>query len=63
MSVDSLPMLDQAAIDGVHLWSFTPARDADGDPVRVLLEGPRPLHFAVKYFTRRRGSPRLVVRA
>ncbi len=38
--VDSIPMLDQAAIDAVHQWSFTPARDADGNPVRVQLEVP-----------------------
>ena len=36
--VDSVPMLDQAAIDAVHQWSFAPARDADGNPVRVQLE-------------------------
>ncbi len=40
--VDSIPMLDQAAIDAVHQWSFTPARDADGNPVRVQLEVPVP---------------------
>ncbi len=40
--VDSIPMLDQAAIDAVHQWSFTPARDSDGNPVRVQLEVPVP---------------------
>jgi len=40
--VDSIPMLDQAAIDAVHQWSFTPARDADGAPVRVSLQVPVP---------------------
>jgi periplasmic protein TonB len=38
--VDSIPMLDQAAIDAVRQWSFTPGRDVDGDPVRVQLEVP-----------------------
>jgi len=37
---DSVPMLDQAAIDAVHRWSFTPARDSFGAPVRVELEVP-----------------------
>ncbi len=36
--VDSIPMLDQAAIDAVHKWTFTPAHDADGKPVRVQLQ-------------------------
>ena len=36
--VDSIPMLDQAAIDAVHKWTFTPARDAEGKPVRVQLQ-------------------------
>jgi len=40
--VDSIPMLDHAAIDAVHQWSFTPARDANGNPVRVQLEVPVP---------------------
>jgi protein TonB len=38
--LDSIPMLDQAAIDAVHQWQFTPGHDADGDPVRVRLEVP-----------------------
>jgi protein TonB len=38
--LDSIPMLDQAAIDAVRQWSFAPGRDADGDPVRVQLEVP-----------------------
>ena len=33
--VDSIPMLDQAAIDAVRQWRFSPARDSDGNPVRV----------------------------
>ncbi len=40
--VDSIPLLDEAAIDAVHQWTFTPGRDADGDPVRVQLEVPVP---------------------
>jgi TonB family protein len=36
--VDSIPMLDQAAIDAVHQWTFTPARDEEGNPVRVQLQ-------------------------
>jgi protein TonB len=38
--LDSIPMLDQAAMEAVHQWRFTPARDADGNPVRVQLEVP-----------------------
>ena len=38
--MDSIPMLDQAAIDAVHQWSFSPARDADGIPVRVQMTVP-----------------------
>jgi protein TonB len=38
--LDSIPMLDQAALDAIHQWRFTPGRGADGDPVRVLLEVP-----------------------
>ena len=37
---DSIPLLDAAAIDAVHQWSFTPARDSFGNPVRVELEVP-----------------------
>ena len=40
--VDSIPMLDQAAIDAVHRWSFTPGRDEKGHPVRVQLQVPVP---------------------
>lgn len=36
--VDSIPMLDQAAVDAVHKWTFTPAHDAEGKPVRVQLQ-------------------------
>jgi len=40
--LDSIPMLDQAAIDAVHQWTFTPGRDDEGNPVRVSLEVPVP---------------------
>jgi protein TonB len=40
--LDSVPMLDQAAVDAAHQWTFTPARDADGNPVRVRMEVPVP---------------------
>lgn len=38
--VTSLPMLDQAAIEAVRQWRFSPARDRDGNPVRVLVSVP-----------------------
>jgi len=44
--VDSIPMLDQAAIDAVRRWSFTPGRDEGGHPVKVQMEVPVP--FALK---------------
>lgn len=40
--VDSIPMLDGAAIDAVRQWSFTPGRDEKGHPVRVQLQVPVP---------------------
>lgn len=40
--VDSIPMLDSAAIDAVRRWSFTPGRDDKGHPVRVQLQVPVP---------------------
>jgi TonB family protein len=40
--VDSIPLLDRAAIDAVHRWSFTPARDDKGNPVTVQMEVPVP---------------------
>jgi outer membrane biosynthesis protein TonB len=33
-------MLDQAALDAIHRWRFTPGRDADGNPVRVQMIVP-----------------------
>jgi protein TonB len=44
--VDSIPMLDQAALDAIHQWRFEPARDADGNPVRVQLAVP--VRFSLK---------------
>jgi protein TonB len=44
--VTSLPMLDQAAIDAVRQWRFSPARDRDGNPVRVLVSVP--LQFTLR---------------
>jgi len=38
--VTSIPMLDQAAINAVRRWRFSPARDRDGNPVRVLVSVP-----------------------
>jgi protein TonB len=38
--VDSVPVLDDAAIDALRRWRFSPGRDRDGNPVRVLLEIP-----------------------
>jgi protein TonB len=44
--VTSLPMLDQAAIDAVRRWRFSPARDRDGNPVRVQVSVP--LQFTLR---------------
>ena len=38
--VESVPILDDAAIDALRRWRFSPGRDRDGNPVRVLLEIP-----------------------
>jgi len=38
--VKSVAMLDKAAIAALRQWRFTPGRDANGLPVRVILEGP-----------------------
>jgi protein TonB len=36
----SVAPLDAAAIAAVRQWRFRPARDADGRPVRVIMEVP-----------------------
>ena len=36
----SVAMLDKAAIEALRQWRFTPGRDANGQPVRVILEVP-----------------------
>jgi protein TonB len=38
--IESIPILDQAAISAVRQWRFTPGRDRNGTPVRVLLQVP-----------------------
>lgn len=42
---ESTPLLDAAAIDALKLWRFSPARDRNGNPVRVILDVP--LHFVL----------------
>ena len=44
--IESIPMLDQAAIDAVHQWKFTPARDDAGNPLEVQMQVGVP--FALK---------------
>ena len=44
--VDSVPMFDGAAIAALRQWRFTPGRDREGHPVRVLIEVP--LRFALR---------------
>jgi len=39
-------MLDQAAIDALRRWRFSPGRDREGSAVRVLLEVP--LRFTLR---------------
>jgi protein TonB len=38
--VQSIPALDEAAVDAFRRWRFTPARDASGNPLRVILQAP-----------------------
>ena len=43
----SFPLLDQAAVDAVRQWRFTPAL-LNGQPVPVVHDGDRELHAAVR---------------
>lgn len=38
--VQSIPALDQSAVDAFKRWRFTPARDASGRSLRVILQAP-----------------------
>ena len=38
--MESLPMLDRAAIDAIRQWRFSPARDREGNPIRVKVRVP-----------------------
>jgi len=38
--IQSVPLLDRAAIDAVRQWRFRPALDRDGEPLRVTLRVP-----------------------
>jgi protein TonB len=44
--LQSIPSLDQAAIDALRRWRFRPARDHTNQPVRVILEVP--VRFVLK---------------
>lgn len=44
--IDSFPMFDQAAIDAVRQWRFSPARDRNGNAVRVVISVP--LQFTLR---------------
>ncbi len=44
--VQSIPLLDPAAVEAVSRWRFTPGRDSQGRLVRVLLEVP--LRFTLR---------------
>ncbi len=37
---ESIPLLDAVAIDALKQWQFSPARDRNGNPVRVILDVP-----------------------
>jgi protein TonB len=38
--IESIPLLDAAAIEAFRKWRFSPARDASGRPLRVILQAP-----------------------
>jgi protein TonB len=38
--VESIPLLDTAAVDALRQWRFTPGQDRDGHTVRVLIDLP-----------------------
>jgi len=38
--VESVPLLDQAAIEALRRWRFEPGRDANNRPVRVVIQVP-----------------------
>jgi protein TonB len=38
--VDSIPLLDAAAVEALRQWRFTPGEDRDGHAVRVLIDLP-----------------------
>ena len=44
--LQSIPSLDQAAVDALRRWRFRPARDHENQPVRVILEVP--VRFVLK---------------
>jgi protein TonB len=44
--LQSIPLLDDAAIQALRRWRFRPARDHNNQPVRVILEAP--VRFVLK---------------
>jgi len=44
--LQSIPSLDQAAVDALRHWRFRPAQDHENQPVRVILEVP--VRFVLK---------------
>ncbi len=43
--VESIPLLDAAAIEALRQWRFEPGRDGNDRPVRVLIEVPLRFHL------------------